>query len=123
MDRPVASLDLTVGHPEEGRALVTLGGELDVSTAPTVETTLRQIEEQRVPMMILDLRALTFLDSSGLRLILEADGRARRDDRRLLVVAGPPEVQRVFRVTLTDSRLEFIQDPDIVPATNGETGA
>lgn len=123
MDRPVASLDVTVGHPGEGRALVTLGGELDVSTAPTVETTLRQIEEKRVPMMVLDLRALTFLDSSGLRLILEADGRARRDDRRLLVVAGPPEVQRVFRVTLTDSRLEFIEDPEIIPTTNGETGA
>jgi anti-anti-sigma factor len=123
MDRSVASLDVTVGHPEQGRALVTLGGELDVSTAPTVETTLRQIEGQRVPLMILDLRGLTFLDSSGLRLILEADGRARRDDRRLVVVSGPPEVQRVFRVTLTDSRLEFIDDPDVLPPTNGETGA
>jgi anti-sigma B factor antagonist len=123
MESTMTSLEVTVGRPEEGRALVGLRGELDVSTAPKVETALRQVEEQGVPLMVIDLRGLTFLDSSGLRLILEADGRARREHRRLLVVQGPPEVQRVFRVTLTDSRLEFTEDPAVIPATDGGTNA
>jgi len=106
----VTTLDVTLSQAG-GTPLVGLRGELDVSTAPKVEHALRQLEENGASVIVIDLRGLTFLDSSGLRLILEADGRARREDRRLLVVPGPPEVQRVFRVTLTDARIEFIEDP------------
>lgn len=123
MEPAMASLDVTVDHPQEGRTLVTLAGELDVSTTPKVETAIRQVEEQGAPLMIIDLRGVTFLDSSGLRLILEADSRSRRDGRRVLVVPGPAEVQRVFRVTLTDSRLEFTDDPGAIAASDGGTGA
>lgn len=118
----MTTLEVTIGHAGEGTPFLILRGELDVSTAPKVETAVRQLEEQGSPLIVIDLRGLRFLDSSGLRLILEADGRARGEGRRLLVVPGPPEVQRVFRVTLTDSRLEFVDDPSAIGATEGETG-
>jgi anti-anti-sigma factor len=51
------------------------------------------------------------MDSSGLRVILSADARARSADSRLVLVEGPPGVQRVFHVTLLDRRLEFVADP------------
>lgn len=118
----VTTLEVAIGKAGEGTPLVTLRGEFDVSTAPKVETAIRRLEEQGAPVIVLDLRGLAFLDSSALRLILEADSRARRDNRRLQVVAGPPEVQRVFRVTLTDSRLDFIEDPSVITKTDGGTG-
>jgi anti-sigma B factor antagonist len=118
----MTTLDVTLGHATEGSPLVSLRGELDVSTAPKVDQALRQLEEEGPSIIVVDLRGLTFLDSSGLRLILEADSRARLADRRLLVVPGPPEVQRVFRVTLTDSRIEFIEDPLVIEATDGGSG-
>jgi anti-sigma B factor antagonist len=118
----VTTLEVALGHAGEGSPLVSLRGELDVSTAPKVEQALRQLEEEGASVIVVDLRGLTFLDSSGLRLILEADARARRDDRRLLVVPGPPEVQRVFRVTLTDARIEFVEDPQAIEATDGGGG-
>jgi anti-sigma B factor antagonist len=116
----VTTLEVALSHLGEGSTLVGLRGELDVSTTPKVEQALRQLEEEGVPAIIIDLRGLTFLDSSGLRLILDADGRARRENRRLLVVRGTPEVQRVFRVTLTDARIEFIEDPAVIEATEGD---
>jgi anti-sigma B factor antagonist len=118
----VTTLDVSLGHAG-GNPLLALRGELDVSTVPKVEQALLQLEGNGASVVVLDLRGLTFLDSSGLRLILEADGRARREDRRILVVPGPPEVQRVFRVTLTDARIEFIEDPlSIEPMKDGAGG-
>jgi anti-sigma B factor antagonist len=117
----VTTLDVSLGHAG-ATPLVALRGELDVSTTPKVEHALLQLEGEGASVIIIDLRGLTFLDSSGLRLILEADARARREDRRLLVVPGPPEVQRVFRVTLTDARIEFVEDPLAIEPIEGGAG-
>ena len=48
--------------------------------------------------LTLDLSGLRFLDTSGLRLVLETAERARRDRRELTVVPGTPAVQRLFEV-------------------------
>jgi anti-sigma B factor antagonist len=97
---------------EDGRSVaVALIGELDISEAPGVEETLSEIERRRPPLLVLDLRGLSFLDSSGLRLILEADVRAREEGRRLTVVRGPDAVHRVFSISLLDKRLDFVDDP------------
>ncbi len=59
---------------------------------------------------MLDLRALTFMDSSGLRIILSANAAARRDGWRLQLVAGPPGVQRIFEICGVTGSLRFV-DP------------
>ncbi len=118
----MTTLEVTLGQAAEGTPLLILRGELDLSTASQVEHALGQLEQDGASLIVIDLRGLTFLDSSGLRLILEADSRARREDRRLLVVPGPPEVQRVFRVTLTDARIEFVEDPLAIEPIEGGTG-
>jgi anti-sigma B factor antagonist len=97
---------------ENGRSIaVALIGELDLSEASGVEETLSDIERRKPALLVLDLRRLSFLDSSGLRLILEADLRAREEGRRLSVVRGPEAVQRVFSISLLDKRLDFVDDP------------
>jgi anti-anti-sigma factor len=94
---------------------VSATGELDLSTAPELEHSLvaSQTDGRHV---VLDLRGVTFMDSSGLRVILAADARARSSGARFVLVQGPPSVQRVFQLTLLDRRLEFVADPDEVEA-------
>jgi anti-anti-sigma factor len=101
-----------------GEAILILNGELDLSTAPQVEGALADAEGKQPERMVLDLRQLAFMDSTGLRVVLAADGRARKDGRRLEVVPGPPQVHRVFRIALLDKRLTFV-DP---PGGDGEPG-
>jgi len=51
---------------------------------------------------VLDLKQVTFLDSSGLRVVVAADQRARGTIRRFAVVRGPETVQRIFEITRLD---------------------
>ena len=97
-------------------AVLALTGELDISGIGRVEDELRQVEEKAPGAVVLDLRGLTFMDSSGLRLVLEADMRARRETRRFAIVPGPESVHRVFLIALLDKRLEFVDDPSQVTA-------
>ncbi len=92
----------------DGVTSVHLRGELDLSSAERVERELERVESERPELIVLDLSGLTFLDSTGLRLIVTADQRARQSDRRLAVVRGPATVQRVFTITKLDERLEMV---------------
>jgi anti-anti-sigma factor len=94
----------------DGAALVAVSGELDLSTAPELERFLVELQRDDAGV-VLDLRQLTFMDSSGLRVILGADARARSSGSRLVLVRGAPTVHRVFELTLLDRRLEFVGDP------------
>ena len=97
-------------HDHDGLAHVVLTGELDLSTIDKVEQELARVERERPAVVALDLSRLTFLDSSGLRVIVSADKRARRENRRLVVVRGPESVQRVFSITHLDQQLELVED-------------
>jgi len=97
-----------------GLVKLVLRGELDLSTVAKVEEELRRAEAAEPPVLVMDLAGLTFLDSTGLRLIVTADQRARDQGRRLTVVKGPDTVQRVFSITRLDERLEMV-DPGTDP--------
>lgn len=100
----------TERSPEGDVATVRLEGELDLSTAARAETALQELERDDGPTtLVVDLRGVNFLDSTGLRVILAADSRARRSGRRVQIIAGPEPVHRVFRIALLDRRLEFIE--------------
>lgn len=88
-----------------------LQGELDLSTTEQLEEELRRVEADAPPELVLDLRGLRFLDSTGLRLIIGADARAREAGRRLVLVRGPETVHRVFTITRLDERLQLVEDP------------
>jgi anti-anti-sigma factor len=93
-------------------ALVTLAGELDLSGAEVLEQELGRLSEAAsAEQVVLDLRGLEFMDSSGLRLVVMADSRAREAGRRLVLVRGAQPVQRVFEITRMNERLTFVDDP------------
>ncbi len=96
----------------DGAVCVVLRGELDLATADEVEDALHRAERDEPSVVVIDLSGLTFLDSTGLRTIVTADQRARRNDRRLVVVKGPDTVHRVFTITRLDERLEMVDDAE-----------
>ena len=77
---------------------IALMGELDLASAPDVEEELMRVEATDAVAIVLDLSALTFLDSTGVRLVLSADARSRADSNRLTLLRGPVAVQRVFEI-------------------------
>ena len=114
------TLDVEVKEGEGGLVSLTFAGELDISRADQVEREIERVEEKSPQTIVFDLRGLEFMDSTGLRLILGADSRARREGRRLLIVPGPEPVQRVFRITLLDRRLDFVEDAAEIPGDEHE---
>ena len=96
--------------PAEEHPRLSLFGELDIAAAPQVDGALAELERDRPERIVLDLRGLTFLDSTGLRSLLGADSRARDEGRRLTLIQGPDVVQRVFSITGLDGRLDIVDD-------------
>lgn len=88
-----------------------MAGELDLASAGELEARLRELESARPDLIVLDLRELDFMDSTGLRTVLAADARARERGGRLVVVRPPGEVQRVLQVTRMDEHLELVDEP------------
>lgn len=97
-------------RPGDGLVQVMLRGELDLSTVERVETELGAVEAGEEKLLVLDLSGLTFLDSTGLRLMVTADQRAQKDGRRLVIIKGPDTVQRVFSITKLDETFEMVDD-------------
>ncbi len=104
---PMETLRYTTTE-RDGTAVLSLSGELVFETARKVERELRIIEERQPDALAIDLSGLSMIDSTGLALVVSADSRARGEGRRLIVVEGPDSVQRVFRMTRLDDRLEIV---------------
>jgi len=98
----------------DGQTLIALVGELDIASAPRFEEGLAEVEADTPGTVVLDLRRVDFIDSTGLRAVIAADERARTAGRRLVVVRGPAAVERVFNVTQLDQRLDIVDDPKAV---------
>src|SRR4051794_21573541 len=78
-------------------------GELDLFTVDEVEAALRERKEP-CDRVVLDLRAVTFLDTSGMRLVIGAVQELDREGMRFAVVRGGPDVQRLFALARLDDR-------------------
>ena len=109
----MSSSPFEVRFEQRGDAVhVVMTGELDISSAPRLEDDLRRVESEKPELIVLDLARLSFMDSTGLRILIMADSRAREDGRRLAIVQGNEMVQRVMRLTRLDERLTIVPDAD-----------
>jgi anti-sigma B factor antagonist len=96
---------------ETGLVRIALTGDLDVSTAPSVERQLLELEDgQLPPRLILDLRGLRFIDSTGLSLLINADRRGRKAGRHVTIVTGTGPPRRILETTGLGSRLDIVED-------------
>jgi anti-sigma B factor antagonist len=87
-----------------GCTVVTVGGELDVATAPLLRTHLDGLLADGHCCLVLDLADVDFLDASGVGVLARTVGRARARDGWTRLVHVHPRVTRVLRITrLTDA--------------------
>lgn len=97
-------------------------GELDIAGAPLLKDALREVHAS-ARRVILDLRAVTFVDSLGLRALVEAQDACREGGREMAVVRGPAEVENVFSITGMERHLCLVGHPaEAVASPTATTG-
>ena len=108
-DELIADRGLTIEiRRDADRVVLLLEGELDMENAATLDEQLLAAETSDVSQIVLDLRGLRFIDSSGLRSILLATKRSRQDSNRLGVLRGSGEVARLLKLTAIDHSLDLL---------------
>src|SRR3954469_21916715 len=101
-----------VHRADDGRVVrLMLSGELDMATAASLELELQNAEAAQPPVLVLDLEHLSFMGVSGLRSILDAARRARRDGRHFVVTNPVPHISRLFELTAIDQSVELMRGP------------
>jgi anti-sigma B factor antagonist len=95
----------------QGKAtIIAVSGELDLASSPALQEELDRASDS--DMMIIDLRELDFMDSTGLSVLVRAHQRAEEQGRRLAMVKGPQQVQRLLSLTGVADRLTVVDRPE-----------
>ena len=97
-------------------------GEIDMATAPLLAQSL-QAAIDAAPLTVLFMGEVTFIDCSGLHVILAASSAARNVARRLVVVEMRAQVQAVFAMTGTDSTLDILDESPVGPGSSATSTA
>jgi len=103
-------------EPRAGGVVVAVTGEVDMLTSPALREQLRAPEAQ-AETVVLDLREVTFMDSSGLGAIVNQHKRAREHGFRFAVAVGDAAgVERILALAQLTQVLEIVQSPaDALP--------
>lgn len=99
--------------------VVVVTGELDLISAAVLDREVRQLLASEFDRVTIDLRGIVFLESTGLRTLLCLRKDAERNDRSLILVPGPAQVQRIFELTATGSLFEWQLERDGHPQRAG----
>jgi anti-anti-sigma factor len=92
---------------DDRKARLVLGGELDMDARFQAEQALDELLSAPLEQLVVDLGEVTFVDSTGMGLVLELNDRARSEGFRLRLLRGPDEVQRVFELAGVADVLPF----------------
>jgi anti-anti-sigma factor len=95
---PPGRLNVT-SEIEGDSARLMLEGELDLASAGQVEEQLASLEARSPRRIVVHLDGLAFIDSTGLRTLIQADARAREKGTELVLRPGDESIQRVFELT------------------------
>lgn len=98
--------------------VIKLAGELDLASAADAERALRRVERSDAAIIAVDLSELTFIDSTGVHVILQSQRRTSHAPNRLVVVRGTSAVQRRLETCDVDSRLSFVDQVPYDPPTS-----
>ncbi len=84
-------------------------GDLDLESADHIERHVRQLRGRGVARVVIDLRGVEFLDSTGLRVLISLRNDAKRQHHELCLVRPPPAVRRVFTLTGTYGLFDWVE--------------
>ena len=105
--------DFLVDTQTTGRSItLALSGELDLVSRPILEAAFERAYESAAELIVVDLRRLEFMDSTGLHSLVAAQQRAVQSGRRFGLVRGTEQVQRLFDLTGIAEFLPLVDSPD-----------
>ncbi len=96
----------------QDRVILELDGELDMVSTPLLRDALASADVLASTMVVLDLRRLKFIDSTGLKAIFAGRNESRRRGRKFAVTPGSQQVERLLSVTRLGEHLRTIATPD-----------
>jgi len=100
---------LEIAVREQGTTTtIALVDEWDLAQQAATRHTIRSALARFPECVVLDLSELTFIDSSGIHVIVELQKRSVQRDIRLVIVPGPPAVQRLFEILQLTPALPFL---------------
>jgi anti-sigma B factor antagonist len=106
---------------DAGVMLVSVEGELDIASAEQLVAPT-EVAVGEASLLILDLSQCSFIDSSGLRLVLHANHALSDVGARLVLVTDQPQAKRLLSVTGIDQRLPIFEALDEALAWFGAVG-
>jgi anti-sigma B factor antagonist len=98
-----------------GTATLRLVGELDLGTSELADAAIARTRGCR--RLIIDLRGLAFVDSTGIQSLLRAQMTAREEGTEMVVIRGPRPVARLFGLLELDAQLNVVDDVPETAAT------
>ena len=105
--------NLLIDVSSEGeRVVLRLDGELDLASVPALEQAVADAPLDGATEVVLDLRGLEFIDSTGLRAILLQDKRSAERGQAFALVRGSEQVQRLMNMTRVDEHLKIVASPE-----------
>ena len=104
------SFDLRVVRKDRSMHIAPCG-ELDIATTPDLEQALSDATADSVTEIVLDLRELTFMDSTGLRALAQANASAGERGVSLSIIRGPRQIERVLEISGLGALLPLVDAP------------
>jgi anti-sigma B factor antagonist len=113
------SSDCSMRHEQHlGTTIIRLMGEFDLSSEEGFQAELCHLLDSSTRTLMLDLRGLKFIDSTGLRMLVQIDAVARQDGFDLSVMCGDGQVRYVLQQTGLDGVLPVVDPFGTVPASD-----
>jgi anti-sigma B factor antagonist len=101
-----------VASEQDGWAVLTVSGEIDIATAPSLRERLHAILADDNQRLVVDLDDVGFLDSTALGVLVGALKRARTEGGEVRIVSTQPRVRKVFEITRLDSAFDLFDSVD-----------
>ena len=108
---------------DETTQVVSVRGEIDLFTAPEFKALIHDAIEAGRDLVVVDLTATSFIDSSSLGVLIAAHRRLKLRGGRVVVACDVPAVLSTFKITGLDSVLEMAASRDDALAARAAAGA
>ncbi len=116
----VTTVELKISsRSQDGVAVVTVGGEVDLYTAPQLRNELVGALEEGARRLVVDMSRTEFCDSTGISVLLSAMKRSRDKGGDLEIAAPKPAVMKVLEVTGLDEVFTIHPDLEALPVAAG----
>lgn len=97
---------------EDGVVVISVRGELDLASSPGLEQALEDLDTSTTKTLIVDLRELEFMDSTGLSVLVGAQRQALENGQQFALVRGSHQVQRLLNLTGISDRFTLVDRPE-----------